>query len=215
LLFIFIQCTDNQTIGTVELNVLVKRSDLMVLSKDVQKYEYRKLSFENRKSLWIDKLNQVLTTSIPLNSKQLISNLILELGNANDEVEVLDNDKVRKISLELVEVFPQEDFLKVFSSLANYTPRHSEIFSDFNPCEFCKEDMVNSWTYDAKNSSNTAHRESEEKKECSCKWTCEDDGQTTCVSTDCKSTSRGCGFLWMQSCEEKQGLIDPTTGDCV
>jgi len=46
----------------------------------------------------------------------------------------------------------------------------------------------------------------EDNPECNCGWTC-GGSESECTHSQCESTSYGCGFLWLQSCTDRDELF--------
>jgi hypothetical protein len=68
------------------------------------------------------------------------------------------------------------------------------------PCSSCASDLA----------SNPTRNGDPEKPKCNYRWTCGGPG-SICTHEECEPTIRGCGFLFLQSCDERD---EAYIGDC-
>jgi len=52
----------------------------------------------------------------------------------------------------------------------------------------------------------TSHSRTTEAADCNCRWSC-GDAPSQCTHSNCNTTSWGCGFLWLMSCEQRDELL--------
>jgi hypothetical protein len=164
------------------------------------KQEFFNLKFKDQKGLWISKLKQVLTTEINQDQKIHINSLVLELEKITDLKE-LKSSTVQGLAIEIVKITPKEDLLSMFTNLRNFEP---SIHSYLEVCHECLESLVNDWD----NGEPIFENNERMMAKCNCKWTCNINFTTmdNKVTTDCTSTDRGCGFLFVQSCNKRSDL---------
>jgi hypothetical protein len=163
---------------------------------DVLKSDYRSLADDVKKELWVDKIHQIQSQAKSLSEEQLaiIKELEVELTR-NGSKFTIDNEILRNLGVKLASIMPREDFLNMFATLDNYKLDNS---NKLNPvCEECIIDIQNEVSII--NSLNTR------AIPCSCKWTCGSGVKTT---SNCNATSIGCGWLWLQSCKQRDCVYD-------
>lgn len=174
-------------------------------SKSEIQFEYHKLEIGEMKNLWISKLNQTLEGELKEVQKKLVKDLIFELRKVSS-YENLYNENIKNIGLKLAENFTFEDFVGSFSTLNNYSVSNN----NFGFCEVCFASFSDDWGFNTE-----SFRILAEDSPCNCKWTCGGTfgPEVDCTTDKCEETSSGCGFLWLQTCKERDVLID-TDGDC-
>lgn len=198
---LFFSCNKDRT--NLETQKISIDRNTFIESNDVlkQKEIYQDLDFIKKRDLWISKLAQVYNTEISKQNKKLIKELIEILQNTSMICDIKDNSRLEEIAVELAEIIPKEEYVKMFVRLENYKaikfdkPPLSEsmsfalqIRSDF------ESDKVRAKTIGKNKLKNSA--------KCNCKWTC-GMGTSKCTHTDCEETEDGCGFLWMSPCEAR------------
>lgn len=100
---------------------------------------------------------------------------------------------------------PEEDFLRMFTTLEDYnfkgtftgrTKVSSEILNDLKSLNY---------NYESNSIKSSPLSRGMGLKDCNCNWTC---GLYAGGSTSkCKTTTSGCGFLWAFDCESR---VSPT-----
>lgn len=161
-------------------------------SIEVLKANYMSLSTQTKKELWIEKVQQLLTQTLPSPQFTLIKELETELlKNDCDFTSFANNVKIQDIGIRLASITPREDFLKMFVSLDNYYYKNAFIGKEI--CSDCIKDMES----DSRNIGKTLQTR---LADCNCNWTC---GSATTTTSNCSPTSLGCGFLWLGSCRQR------------
>ena len=175
---------------------------LIVKSKTEILNDYQNLSIAGKKSLWVSKLNRVQGGNISEEQKTQIGELIVLLK----EIEMPEdfyNEEIKKKGLSLASNMNRQDFIGTFASLYDY-----EILNEGSDvCDECIESFTNDWN----NQKKIFRLASEDEPSCNCKWTCGGifGPDVDCTTSTCESTSEGCGFLWFQTCEERE-----VVGEC-
>lgn len=160
------------------------------VSEELVIENYNSYSLENKTRFWINRIEK--TTSLKdLNDKQisLINEFLLNLEETG--IDKLSSSKVSMEIIEqlfktikandLIEIFSINEFVnsQAFKSV-EYLPFDADSFS--NKSENIKGDEFAS-----------------RLTSCNCRWTCWLLGGT---NRNCTPTSHGCGFLWIQSCNQ-------------
>ena len=160
------------------------------------KFAYNDLESSEKINLWLEKLDQILSTEISYQHKELIVSLKKELKRYDS----MNIQTIKRLGKALASITPESDFIEMFSSLNDY---------NYNSKSFKVEKMATSF-YNSFESihfenvskiSATEFRKREmNKPDCNCKWTCSFFENSFSKGDDCEKTRSGCGFLWMQSC---------------
>jgi hypothetical protein len=141
--------------------------------------DFNLLSKKGKTALWDDKLNQLLEENLPIEHKELITALKLELNK-----EVMDAKKISTIAINLAKLTPEEDFAKMFANLNDYNyDGKFEGKTKISLVAIEKFKISNSIT---------------SRISCNCEWTCSWYGSS---SSNCSGTRSGCGFMWFFECE--------------
>jgi hypothetical protein len=195
---IFIACTKETDSENSRNNTNLRESFLKNKDYSTIKSDSNLLDKKSKINLWNEKLNQLIEQDLPIQSENLIKNLILELNK--DEV---DSKKISDIAVTLATIIPEDDFYKMFTELNNYkyegnfkgkTKVTKEIINDLYSMNYeYKTDVLN-----------TQLTNKTVAKDCNCNWTC--DLYAGGSSANCKKSSSGCGFLWAFECERRVGL---------
>lgn len=187
----FFACSKENNSDTVAISTKF-RSDFLE-GKDYAKIktDYNNLDKKEKVELWNEKLEQLLTQNLPVENKNLIIQLKLELNK-----EVFASKAISEIALNLAKITPEEDFFRMFSDLNDYN--YSGKFKGVNK-------VSNNVLQDLKsiNPDFQAKIMSTSKTNqlvpCNCDWTCSWYGSTR---VKCTTTSSGCGFMWAFECDE-------------
>jgi hypothetical protein len=162
---------------------------------EVIKADYTILPVQSKKTLWIEKIQQIITQKLPSQQLAIIKELETELLRGDcDFTSFSRNTKIQEIGIRLASITPKEDFINMFVSLNDYQYKNAFVGKDI--CVDCIKDMES----DSKNLGNTNGTLQVRLADCNCNWTCGQGDQTT---SDCKPTSIGCGFLWLGSCRKR------------
>lgn len=168
--------------------------------------EYLLLTTLEKKELWLSKLNHTLSSDLSQKQRFLIQELIQEIQSVTTPSDFY-KEEIRQLGLNLVREMDSIDFIGVFSTLNDY-----EVQNSGNAvCLDCISSLEGDWKY-----SNIVYRIlNEEEPSCNCKWTCGGvlGTEVKCTTKTCKETSAGCGFLWLQTCEKRDVIVD-TEGEC-
>jgi hypothetical protein len=165
------------------------------------KDNYLKLSGEKQLNLWKSKIDQLLNQSLPEAHLALIKKLKSELSKFKSQNDITFNGEIQKIAINLAEITPEIDFLKMFVMLEDY--KFKSRFEGIEICHDCISDMSK------QNESILPNKALETRAgNCNCEWTCGVleliTGNST--SSNCTATKSGCGFLWLSSCEHRVDL---------
>jgi len=176
----------------------VNRSDFDGLYINQQKEIYDSLGFADKKSLWLDKLNQIKGEPIPSQHIGIIDSIIIEVNSSSNISDLSSNNQLQTLALDLLEITSVEDFKSMFSDLNDYSPIDID-------SELGKGDFVDDLESDFGQNFVPGPPTPPGLKNCNCNWTCGDGPHGT--TSNCKRTSSGCGFLWAHPCEERDRLI--------
>lgn len=196
---IFLACTKETDLLNSTENSNLRESFLKNKDYVTIKSDFNLLNKKDKIELWNEKLNQLLKENLPIQTKNLIKNLVLELNK-----ETVDSKKMSEIAISLANSIPQEDFYKMFTELNDY-----KYEGTFKGKTKVSQEIINdlySINYEYKtDNSNIEHNKSSASRDCNCNWTC--DLYAGGSTSNCKATSSGCGFLWAFSCEKRVGPI--------
>lgn len=168
-----------------------------------QKEDYSELTFEGKMALWLSKLLQLESANLSSEHLKLISSMKEILNKVKSEDELASTAEFQQLGISLAEITPREDFIQMFARLDDYySPSSSESLR-------VQATITNELTQGFTDKLNPNHStRTNGNPDCNCDWTC---GDGACTHSDCDSTSSGCGFLWLFSCNEKDELFP---GDC-
>jgi hypothetical protein len=168
--------------------------------------EYLELTLPEKKELWLAKLNHTLLGNLSQKQRFLMQNLITELQSVATPADFY-KEEIRLLALELAREMDSDDFIGVFASLNDYQVQNS----GNTICLDCISSLENDW----ENSNIVSRVSHDEEPLCNCKWTCGGvlGPEVKCTTTTCKETSAGCGFLWLQTCEKRDVIVD-AEGEC-
>lgn len=163
--------------------------------------DYLELNALEKKELWLSKLDHTLSGELSKKQRFLILELVLELKSITTP-EDFYKEEIRKLALELALEMDAIDFVGVFATLKDYRVQNAGNLV----CLDCISSLESDW----KDSGIDYRIFHEEEPACNCKWTCGGilGPDVQCTTKDCKETSAGCGFLWLQSCEKRDVLGD-------
>lgn len=148
---------------------------------------YNKLSDAEQKELWLEKFNQLISLNLPSEHKSLIKELRDDFADGVDT----EKEDFFKTAAKLASITPAKDFGFMFETLLDYKYENKFVDNKSLPESFIND--LNSLNAYANLSAGTLARGN-----CSCRW-CLGMGTT---GTYCKPTDSGCGFLWLQSCNQ-------------
>jgi hypothetical protein len=159
------------------------RSDFLKGKTHKQAVEaYNKLSEQDQINLWIEKTEQLLTSSLPADHLKLIAGIKEGLVNKNGK-------SLKENSVALAKITPLKDFGLMFERFEDY--KFSGKFVDVKPVP---EDIIvsisESIVFEPENL--------DAQKACTCSW---------CAGSDnnggklCQPTRSGCGFMWEYPCD--------------
>jgi hypothetical protein len=148
---------------------------------------YNNLSDAQQKELWLEKFNQLAELDLPNKHSELIKKLRDDFADGVDA----EKEDFFITASELARITPAKDFGYMFETLEDY--KYEGKFID---TKLLSDEFVN----DVKNLNAFINLKDSiaARGNCSCRW-CLGMGTT---GTNCKPTEHGCGFLWMQSCNQ-------------
>ena len=149
---------------------------------------YNVLTDAEQKALWLEKFDQLTSLDLPKEHKELKKKL------RDDFADGVDNDPKEdffRTAADLAKITPAKDFGYMFETLTDYKYEGKFLDTKKLSKEFVEDvaglnPFVNLPTTVAN------------RGNCSCRW-CLGMGTT---GTNCKPTEHGCGFLWLQSCNQ-------------
>jgi len=198
-------------IAIVAMSFTVNAQDLranFLKGKDYNQItaDFNKLSISEKNALWVEKMDQLLAQKLP-KDHQLQTSTIREIILKNMDVD--NASKMIEISINLANITPEDDFLKMYGSLYDYNYQGKFLGAD-KVSEFILEDLRKLGTSSTASSGETAN------KDCNCRWTCDlwnrnaptndKEPATGSSASKCHITADGCGFLWMSECTGYIGL---------
>lgn len=201
----FISCSENniEDAPSKRQLFLEGKSDTQIRS------EFVNLSFGDQRELWLDKLNQVQRSDLPKTLKGEIARVRTMLSNAESIEELYRDFGMKQLVLELTQKLTKADFRGIFSDLRDYEQGR---FSG-GRCLDCKAVIEQQWNSTVllfEESQNRARTNLEsvptgdELPKCNCDWTCPDGSNgVDCTTRNCETTTTGCGFLFLFSCDGK------------
>ena len=191
-LFFVASCKDSTADVTLSNTDAVVSSKRLEFTKgknmDVIKDDYRRLSEDKKKELWVDKLHQIQSQPLSPEQLTLVQELETEVTRNGSEF-LMENEKIRAIGLRLAAITPRENFVQMFSSLEDYK------YSGGSKTGVCNECIADMQTENVRNPLGTR------SKPCNCNWTC--DSVPGSSTSNCEPTGSGCGFLWLSSCRKR------------
>ena len=148
---------------------------------------YNKLSDAEQKGLWQEKFDQLLTLKLPKEHLDLIKKLS---DDFSDGVDSDSSEDFFVTASKLAQITPVKDFGYMFETLNDYV-----YDSKFIDSKKLSDEFIN----DVKNLNPFVNlNDVSAKGKCSCRW-CLGMGTT---GNNCTITEHGCGFLWLQSCNQ-------------
>jgi len=203
IIFFTYSCTkESEIINNENLKIAPKHIGEQLKKKSViNKKQFLKLSFEEQKEIWIDRLSNFLETDIVRKEKDLIQILISDLENLKNRDAIFFDKNSKNIIFELVKIVPTERFKFMFASLNNYETKVK--FDDYVDKDFVTHFKLNFKLTDVENN-NTLDKTP--WRDCNCRWSCPVT-PVGCVHSSCHSTGGGCGFLWLQSCTNRTEMV--------
>ncbi|PZU86961.1 MAG: hypothetical protein DI529_07990 [Chryseobacterium sp.] len=176
------------------------REDLQGKTELSQKETFRNLTTDSKVKIWESKLNQVLIQDLTKEQRVLVEALKGEIKNMNSPT--YNGVKLIELGIALAKITPENDYIKMVSSLENYTTTKNVKIGKINNV-FVVKDLEN-FLIRVKKRNKLIIEESQssggitnKKPVCNCSWTC---GMYGGVDDNCTASNGGCGFLWLQDC---------------
>lgn len=147
---------------------------------------------------WIKRVEE---SKVYFNDKILINHLNdlkAELSKHN-EVLVL-NKEILDLAIKITPLVSEDMFLKIFCSI-DELPKE---YINGSYCSYCLEDIIKEGT--SANVTLKSGPDGDDLPRCNCKWFC-GGIEVACTHDQCASTGLGCGFLWMQSCNQRDEIF--------
>ena len=142
---------------------------------------FSKLSEEEQKQLWLEKVDQLLTLKLPSEHHELIKEIRDRMDKGVDQESA---SAFLKNASNLAKITPLKDFGEMFEMLEDY--HYDGKFSD---TKSVPDSIVKG----------IAELDLFERGACSCRWCL---FSTTSTGTNCSPTRSGCGFFFMQECNQ-------------
>ena len=196
---IFIACTKETDSQESPNSENIRESFLKNKDYSAIKSDFNLLNKKSKIELWNEKLNQLLNEELPTDSRNLIKKLIIELNK-----EQVDPKSMSEIAVSLAKSIPAEDFYKMFTELNDYQCEGKFKGNTTVPKEIITDLYSMNYDYNA-NEIVSDMNKTTVTRDCNCNWTC--DSYAGGSTSNCKSTSSGCGFLWAFSCERRVGPV--------
>ena len=160
------------------------------VSEELVIENYNSYSSKNKTLFWVDRIEKVSYLK-DLDNKQisLINEFKLNLEETGID-KLASSDESMQLIEQLFKTIKANDLIEIFSinaSIPDHTLKGGEYFT------FDKNSFSNKSEFIGGNEL-TARRTT-----CNCRWTCWLLGET---NRNCTPTSNGCGFLWIQGCNQ-------------
>ena len=191
---IFIGCSkqnDESKVSINETTSVLRSQFLKDKNQDEIVISFRKLDPIEKTNLWVEKLNQLISSDLPKEHKILLSKLKIQIQQNNNPQNL---EKFRNTLIELANITPMEDFCLMVEKLDDYkftgefigrTKLTSEILYDL-------ENLGNQPKI-LENSTNTTSK----IPACNCRYSCSLYGGS---SGSCRETVDGCGPFGLSTC---------------
>jgi hypothetical protein len=141
---------------------------------------FNQLTESDQKKLWIEKIDQILSQNLPIEHKKLVTEIRTGVDKGVDKNSA---QAFLGSAANLARITPAKDFGNMFETLADF--KYDGKFVN-------TKKMPESIILDIQNLDLFA------RGNCSCRW-CLGQGST---GSNCKATLDGCGFLWLQACNQ-------------
>ena len=160
------------------------------VSEELVIENYNSYSSKNKTLFWVDRIEKVSSLK-DLDDKQisLINEFKLNLEETGID-KLASSDESMQLIEQLFKTIKANDLIEIFSinaSIPDHSLKGGEYFT------FDKNSFSNKSEFIGGNEL-TARRTT-----CNCRWTCWLLGET---NRNCTPTSHGCGFLWIQGCNQ-------------
>ncbi len=208
LLFSFIfffssSCEKNETAESVE-NLTFRERFIENSDYLTTKQNFKNVDISIKYELWNEKLDHLLALDIPEEILDLIKKIKIEYNRSKYQE---NSSNIKKIAVQIAQLVPDEDFVKMFFSLQNYDSNIDNLKKQISSSSELISYLQNSkLTYfEQENNSNN------KLPDCNCNWSCS--AQTinpvVCYATSCNSTNSGCGLFGMSGCDGLVYICDP------
>lgn len=216
ILVLLLGCSEKDDVNIIASEQTVDRS--LFVSKDIQyqKDYYKTLTFVQKRNLWVSKLNQVIKSGIDDEQVGKFKFIIQVLKNSNDEDELFEDDKLEEAVIQIANNLSEAGFVNIFSKLGDYKYRNEDFKSSNKQLlskvksSFESTKLMRASALRTTNESPGDNESPGERNECNCDWTCGGEF-SECTHSNCEPTTTGCGIFWLQSCEERDELLE---SDC-
>lgn len=209
-LFILQSCNKDEQATNNDEQEITKNYDYDSKSSSKVKHQlskesFIKLSFEEQKQVWVDRLSGFLNAKISNTEKELIESVTHQLKTYKDRDDIYSDEIMKKNVLELANLMSTEKFKLMFSTFDEFNPmaRYGNHI-DENFVQQLKTDFEK--PVNVQNSQNTSEKASAPKPDCNCRWSC-GDSFAVCTHDWCNATPRGCGLFGLWSCTGKDELF--------
>ena len=142
------------------------------------------LTEQQKLSVTEDKINQILTNSLPTEVESKLNLMLIEIPKFYNN----QSNTVSDIGVELAGLIPEQDFYLMFYDFSDYSYNGSYI-DNINVSQEILDEIVG-MTYNA----GIVQEKPTKQLYCDCGWTC------GISNPNCIKTFSGCGFLWGSGC---------------
>jgi hypothetical protein len=154
--------------------------------------QYINLNAEQKKILWIAKIDFLLGQGLNSSQNTLLNQLKQNIVDLRIDTFYFNTD-IKNTAISLTNVFSISDYINSFNTLHRNNIQNK---MEANCKVFVK-------TFIEKNEDDDV--EAIGKPKCNCRWTC-GDWPSSGTSYNCKRV-KGCGFLWLQDCIGRDELM--------
>jgi len=142
---------------------------------------FSQLSESGQKELWLEKMDQLLSLKLPSQHHDLVKKIREGMDKG---VDTESAPAFLKSASQLAKITPRQDFGEMFEMLEDY-----QYSGKFSGTENMPDSLVEG----------LADMDLFNRGACSCRWCL---FGTTSTGTNCAPTKSGCGFLWIQECNQ-------------
>jgi|GEM_PF-5305460 len=126
MLLCFLSCNEH-TLKSDELSI---ERETFITGKNVneQKEKFMSLPFQQRRDIWIGKINQIITVKGMSEQHYVIMSSILDIfKNAENENTLFNNSQLEDLAVSLAEITPQADYIEMFEKLGIMSSQASKL----------------------------------------------------------------------------------------
>lgn len=170
--------------------------------KEEAKLAFLENSIEDQKVFWINRLESSMQLNLEVQQKEGIKKVIEEIKSF-DENEFYLSQSLIKEAVNVASLLSEDTYLDIFSTTSTLSKTvHNGVI-----CEGCINDLK---SYEIETKTIMMGKVMKDKY-CNCRWNCGGD-ISVCTHGNCTATRHGCGFLWLQSCDQRDEIFP--NGNC-